>query len=68
MNAVKFTESFDACVGHAEFSPGAAVSHPRFGKGVVVSVDKTSYSIPMVTVKLADGEKIYRQLSEWKAA
>lgn len=67
MNTVKFTNAFDACVGHA-LTPGAKVTHPRFGKGVIESVDESNYSIPMVTVKLSDGEKIYRALSEWRAA
>ena len=67
MKATEFLKEFDACVGHA-LTPGAKVTHPRFGKGVIESVDESNYSIPMVTVKLSDGEKIYRALSEWRAA
>ena len=45
---------------------GIKVNHPRFGKGTITNIDRTTYSIPMVTVKLDSGDEIVRSINEWK--
>ena len=42
---------------------GTVCEHPRFGKGIVTSIDKTTYSIIMVVAKYEVGE-IVSMLSE----
>ena len=46
---------------------GTNVEHPRFGKGKITNIDATTYSVPMATVKLDNGDEIVRGLSEWKS-
>ena len=52
-----------------DLSIGDKVNHPRFGEGWIVSIDSTTYSIPMVTVQITKGnlkgEKIVRSLVEF---
>jgi hypothetical protein len=43
--------------------PGDIVTHPRFGKGQIYSIDTKTYSIPMVTVEFGK-DKIVRPSNE----
>ena len=45
----------EACVRNAIEHDDGFVYHPRFGKGLIASIDTCSYSIPMVTVDFDSG-------------
>ncbi len=44
---------------------GQTVEHARFGRGIIVRIDCTSYSIPFATMKMSDGDTVTRALDEF---